>query len=116
MTPLQERLQSEAREKMLEGCVSHFAFFQKYLLGDHKDLDALISHTISETLKEAVRVIEGERDERDYLAEGFPEATENEKDGYNQGIDSAITAVEGLMITNNTYDHTTYRCTSHTIV
>ena len=68
-----------------------------------EELDTLISHTISETIKEAVRVIEGRKSNQigDVItaSEGMyqPTATEiAEEDGFNQGILATITAAEGL--------------------
>ena len=80
MTPLQERLQREAAYMKLNG----------------KSNDFIISHTISETIKEAVRVIEGK--ELPTLESVVPEFKQNKiyNNGYNNGLSTAITAVEGL--------------------
>lgn len=55
MTPLQERLQREANKKY------PVDDFHGHHIIAPEDLKNLISHTISETIKEAVRVIEGEK-------------------------------------------------------
>ena len=84
METLQERLQREFRNKILdiesEIRMNYTEKSADYMI---KKLEDFISHTISETIKEAVRVIEGEQTLNYGRAEWVSK-------------DNAITAVEGL--------------------
>lgn len=116
---LKERLQREVRGK----CVLHESQTTKsgteYVL-DPGFLDTLISHTLSEFIKEAVRVIEGNKfKEYDFehtfpceigvdMGYGYEKRIEKgqkqimtyklseEENLYNKALSTAITAVEGL--------------------
>lgn len=89
---LEERLQREAKERF--GEIRHApnrpCIELQYTVKDHfyQDINTLISHTISETIKEAVKVIKGEKLE--YENEG------THMQVYNQDLITALTAVEGL--------------------
>ena len=91
METLQERLQREFRNKILdiesEIRMNYTEKSADYMI---KKLEDFISHTISETIKEAVRVIEGEKRTSRFTAESA------EVMGFNDGLSTAITAVEWL--------------------
>ena len=84
METLEQRLREYAKEK---GYPSEFGGLTYH----QNDIDDMISHTISETVKEAVRVIEGEKRTSRFTAESA------EVMGFNDGLSTAITTVEGLM-------------------
>ena len=86
MQTLHERLQYEAVKKLEDedGALR----IDKW---DSTLIKEVISRTISETLKEAVRVIEGEKRTSRFTAESA------EVMGFNDGLSTAITTVEGLM-------------------
>lgn len=111
MTTLQERLQREARENLENFCFEDI--FSDDGVREFNDIvDKIISRTISETLKEAVRVIEGEKVDCEHCGgDGYNvEADPNDQSGqtpmqvqcnfcHAEGhyiISTAITAVEGL--------------------
>ena len=97
METLEQRLQREAKSYFEVVDIEAGQTRESFEI----NLDTLISHTISETLKEAVRVIEGRKEKPRNNIYSTKDGDVSNFDGttyhYNRGIDTAITAVEGLM-------------------
>lgn len=109
METLEQRLQREAREKFHDRFYCSGVKYKKdnKVWRDHekerllyKEIDLIIYHTISETLKEAVKVIEGEMQKAKPTNEeefnNLPEREVGRTFGKLQAFNTAITAVEGL--------------------
>ena len=120
METLQDRLQREAREKLRPEVTNidprfdvarDFAeeLLNVFWVEQQKDLDAIISHTISETIKAGVSVIEGEKkedycyDEKNEAHNDFEESLdyletkgEAHEEGFNQALQTAVTKLQEL--------------------
>ena len=93
METLKEKLQREARDRIWENLTDSDSLWHS--------VDEAISHTISETLAEAVRVIGNEEQKMNHHTCGIdkPNGCCNECSHlaeFNQAISTAITAVEEL--------------------
>jgi len=121
METLQDRLQREAREKLRPEVTNidprfdvarDFAeeLLNVFWVEQQKDLDAIISHTISETIKAGVSVIEGEKkedycyDEKNEAHNDFEESLdyletkgEAHKEGYSTGLQTAVIKLQELI-------------------
>lgn len=97
METLEERLQREARK-------SYETFNRRSTEPTNTFLDQIISHTISETLKEAVKVIEGEKrcdhkwEQTGYNCTlcGIEEYFAYGDCYFNEAITTTLTTLEGL--------------------
>lgn len=93
---LQDRLQREVREKYSRAIA-------KNAMG-YEELEDIISHTISETIKAGVSVIEGERRTNIQWANTTDEIKNRMLeifDAHNQALQTAVTKLQELLFTND---------------